>query len=90
MASGPMASGPMPPEAAAMLKAMAAMQTEMLKTSTWVGDSFAEDVRAMHYGEKDTALVHGRASASEVKDLLEEGIPVAPVLVTVAPPGEIN
>ena len=31
-----------------MLKAMAAMQAEALKSSTWVGDSFAEDVRAMH------------------------------------------
>lgn len=88
--AGPVASGPMPPEAAAMLQAMAAMQAEMLKLSTWVGDTFAEDVRAMHYGEKDTALVHGRASASEVRELLEEGIPVAPVLVPVAPPGEIN
>jgi len=66
------------------------MQTEMLKASTWVGDTFAEDVRAMHYGEKDVALVHGRASPGEVKDLLEEGIPVAPVLVPIAPPGEVN
>jgi len=73
-----------------MLKSMAAMQTEMLKASTWVGDTFAEDVRAMHYGEKDVALVHGRASPGEVKDLLEEGIPVAPVLVPIAPPGEVN
>jgi len=83
-------SGPMRPDAAAMLQAMAAMQTEMLKSSTWVGNSFAEDVRAMHYGEKDVALVHGRASPGEVKDLLEEGIPVAPVLIPIAPPGEVN
>lgn len=86
----PLASGPMPPEAAAVLQAIAAMQAEALKSSTWVGDAFAEDVRAMHYGEKDVSLVHGRASASEVKDLLDEGIPVAPVLVPIAPPGEIN
>ena len=86
----PMANAAMPPEAAAALKAMAAMQTEMLKASTWVGDAFAEDVRAMHYGEKDVALVHGRASAGEVKDLLEESIPVAPVLVPIDPPGEVN
>jgi hypothetical protein len=88
--SQPVANAPLPPEAVAMLKAMAAMQAEVLKASTWVGDSFAEDVRAMHYGEKDAALVHGRASPGEVKDLLEEGIPVAPVLVPVVPPGEVN
>ena len=86
----PMASELMPPEAAAMLKAMAAAPSELLKASTWVGDTFAEDVRAMHYGEKDVVLVHGRASAGEVKDLLEEGIQVAPVLVPIAPPGEVN
>jgi hypothetical protein len=86
----PMVSAPMPPETAAILQAMAAMQTEMLKSSTWVGENFAEDVRAMHYGEKDAALVHGRASPGEVRELLEEGIPVAPVLVPVAPPGEVN
>jgi hypothetical protein len=86
----PIANAPLPPEAAAMLKAMAAMQAEALKSSTWVGDSFADDVRAMHYGEKDAALVHGRASPGEVKELIEEGIPVAPVLVPVVPPGEVN
>jgi hypothetical protein len=86
----PMAAGPMPPEAAAMLKAIATVQAEMLKSSTWVGESFADDARAMHYGEKDPALIHGRASASEVKGLIEEGVPVAPVLVPVVPPGEVN
>jgi len=84
------ASAPLPPEAVAMLKAVAAMQADMLKASTWVGDTFAEDVRAMHYGEKDAALVHGRASPGEVRDLIDEGIPVAPVLVPVVPPGEVN
>jgi hypothetical protein len=86
----PMSGGSLPPEAAALMQAMAAMQTEMLKSSTWVGDTFADDVRAMHYGERDAALVHGRATAGEVKDLLEEGIPVAPVLIPIAPPDELN
>ena len=84
------AAAPLPPEAAAMLKAVAAVQAEMLKTSTWVGESFAEDARAMHYGEKDAAMIHGRASPKEVQSLIEEGVPVAPVLVPVVPPGEVN
>ncbi|GEO00758.1 hypothetical protein NSE01_25900 [Novosphingobium sediminis] len=89
-AAQPMAAGPIPPEAVAMLKAVAAVQTEMLKSSTWVGESFAEDARAMHYGEKDHAMIHGRASASEVQGLIEEGVPVAPVIVPLVPPGEVN
>ncbi len=84
------AAAPLPPEAAAMLKAVAAVQAEMLKTSTWVGESFADDARAMHYGEKDAAMIHGRASPREVQSLIEEGVPVAPVLVPVVPPGEVN
>ncbi|MBX9885479.1 MAG: DUF1178 family protein [Novosphingobium sp.] len=86
----PVASGPLPPEAVAMLKAVAAVQTEMLKSSTWVGESFADDARAMHYGEKDPAMIHGRASRTEVQSLIDEGVAVAPVIVPVVPPGEVN
>lgn len=86
----PVTSAPLPPEAAAMLRAVAAVQSEMLKSSTWVGESFAEDARAMHYGEKDAVMIHGRASPEDVKSLIEEGVPVAPVIVPVVPPGEVN
>lgn len=86
----PVANAPLPPEAVAMLKAVAAVQTEMLKSSTWVGENFAEDARAMHYGEKDAAMIHGRASPAEVQGLIEEGVPIAPVIVPVVPPGEVN
>lgn len=88
--AGAVSAAPIPPEAAAMLKAVAAVQAEMLKSSTWVGENFAEDARAMHYGEKDAAMIHGRASPEDVKSLIEEGVPVAPVLVPVVPPGEVN
>ncbi len=86
----PVTSAALPPEAATMLRAVAAVQAEMLKSSTWVGENFAEDARAMHYGEKDAAMIHGRASPEEVKGLIEEGVPVAPVIVPVVPPGEVN
>lgn len=88
--SQPMANIPMPPQAVAMLKAVAAMQAEALKSSTWVGEKFADDARAMHYGEKDVAPIHGRATLKEAQELAEEGIPVAPVLVPVIPPEEAN
>lgn len=81
---------PMPPEAVAALKAIAAMQAEALKSSTWVGKSFAEDARAMHYGEKDAAPIHGQASPDEARALIEEGVEIAPILFPVAPPGTAN
>ena len=80
----------LPPEAVAMMKAIAAMQAEALKSSTWVGDSFAENARAMHYGEKDAAPIHGQATLAEARDLIEEGVEVAPILFPVVPPGEAN
>lgn len=89
-ASQPMANAPLPPEAVAMLKAVAAMQAEAIKSSTWVGEKFADDARAMHYGEKDAAAIHGRATIDEARELLEEGIAVAPLLIPVVPPEEAN
>ncbi|OYX63469.1 MAG: hypothetical protein B7Y89_06015 [Novosphingobium sp. 32-60-15] len=86
----PIANTPLPPEAVAMLKAVAAMQTEALKSSKWVGEKFTEDARAMHYGEKEVAPIHGRATFQQAQELAEEGIPVAPVLVPVIPPEEAN
>lgn len=85
-----MANAPLPPEAVAMLKAVAAMQVEALKSSTWVGEKFADDARAMHYGEKTPTAIHGRATIDEARELAEEGIAVAPLLVPVVPPEEAN
>jgi len=89
-ATAPMAKGPMPPEAAEMMRALATIQAEALKQSRWVGESFAEQSRAMHYGERDAEAIHGQATLEEAKELHEEGIEVAPLLFPVAPPGETN
>jgi hypothetical protein len=82
--------GAMPPEAAKMMRALHAMQTEALKNSRWVGDKFAEQSRAMHYGERDVETIHGQATLDEARALHEEGIEVAPLPFPVAPPGEAN
>lgn len=86
----PIASGNLPPEVAAAMKALAAAQAKALKDSTWVGDRFAEKSRAMHYGERDHAPIHGQASREEAEALLEEGIAVAPLPFPVAPPDDLN
>ena len=82
--------GRLPPEAIQMMKAMAAMQSEALKESRWVGDSFAEASRAMHYGERDAETIHGQATLREAKELIDEGIAVAPLPFPVTPPKEAN
>ena len=44
----------------------------------------------MHYGERDHEPIHGQATADEARDLIEEGIAVAPLLVPVIPPDQAN
>lgn len=80
----------LPPEAIAMFKAIATAQAEALKTSRWVGGDFAEEARAMHYGEREHEAIHGQATPEEARDLAEEGVAIAPILFPVVPPGEAN
>jgi hypothetical protein len=86
----PMAGGKLPPEAAQMLQAMAQFQAEALKQSRWVGEDFAEQSRAMYYGERDAELIHGKASLEEARELVEEGVPVMPLPFPVVPPEQAN
>lgn len=86
----PVAGGSPPPEVAAALAKLAQIQVEALKTSKWVGDSFAEQSRAMHYGEREAETIHGKATPKQAQELAEEGIPVAPLPFPVAPPDELN
>jgi hypothetical protein len=80
----------LPPEAVAAFRAMAAIQAEAIKHSRWVGDDFASESRAMHYGERDPATIHGQATREEAEALVDEGIAIVPLLFPVAPPDEVN
>ncbi|MEO7550646.1 MAG: DUF1178 family protein [Croceibacterium sp.] len=82
--------GEMPAEVAAALTALAAAQAKALENSTWVGEAFSEQTRAMHYGERAHATIHGKASADEARELLAEGIAVAPLPFPITPPDELN
>ena len=46
-----------------------------------VGEKFPEEARKIHYGETDARGIIGQASFAEVRDLLEEGIEIAPIPV---------
>ena len=81
---------PVPPQIRAALRKVAEMQAEALKQSRWVGGKFANDVRAMHYGDREVEAIHGEASPQEARALIEEGIEVAPILFPVAPPDKLN
>ncbi len=81
---------PAPEAVKAMLARMAAAQKEILQTSSYVGDRFADEARAIHLGEATARAIHGRASRAEAESLAEEGIPVSPLPFPVVEPGEEN
>ncbi|PXW68169.1 hypothetical protein C7451_12029 [Blastomonas natatoria] len=70
----------------AVVQALADAQARALEQSTWVGSDFADRARAMHYGEEDHALIHGKADPDEAAALIEEGVAVAPLPFPVVPP----
>ena len=82
--------GALPPALQEAMRKLAKLQAETIKDSTYVGDRFVEETRAMHYGEKDAALIHGKADAQEARELLEEGISFAPLLIPFTPPEDAN
>jgi hypothetical protein len=60
----------------AMLKAV---REHVTKTADYVGPSFAEEARKMHYGEAEHRSIYGEADAAEAKALIEEGIEFHPL-----------
>lgn len=89
-AAAPVASVPLPPQALEMMHKLAQMQVEALKKSRYVGDAFADDARAMHYGECEVEAIHGQTTLEEAQELLEEGIAVMPLPFPVLPPDQSN
>jgi hypothetical protein len=88
--AAPTAEPPSPEAIRAAMQAIAAMQAKMLEKSEWVGRAFADRARAMHAGEADPAPIHGQTTRAEAEALVEEGVPVAPLLVPVVPPEALN
>ena len=82
--------GAMPVQAAEMMRQLAELQAQALKQSRWVGESFAEVSRQIHYGEREAEQVHGQATPDEAQSLLEEGVAVMPLPFPVAPPDDLN
>ena len=86
----PAASGVDMEKMQALVEAVAKAQQKLLAGSTWVGRDFADQARAMHYGEQDRASIHGEVAPAEAKALIAEGVEVAPLPLPVVPPHAKN
>jgi len=64
---------------AMMMEAMSRVRAHVETHFDYVGDSFAREARAIHDGESEQRGIYGEASPTEVKALVADGIPVAPL-----------
>ncbi|HTX50920.1 MAG TPA: DUF1178 family protein [Caulobacteraceae bacterium] len=62
-----------------MMEAMAEVRRHVEDNFDYVGDAFAREARAIHEGRSEERGIYGEASPAEVKDLVEDGVPVAPL-----------
>ncbi len=55
------------------------LRSHLESSADYVGPSFAEEARKIHYEETNSRNIWGEASSGEVRDLIEEGISILPV-----------
>ncbi|MDI1341469.1 DUF1178 family protein [Polaromonas sp.] len=70
-----MAAGGSPAVQAEFLKAL----RHVMANTENVGERFADEARAMFYGDAEQRSIRGQASRAEAVELLEEGIDVMPL-----------
>lgn len=58
---------------------LAALREHVETNFEHVGDQFPEEARRIHYGETERRDIYGEASLEEAKELVEEGVELAPV-----------
>lgn len=56
-----------------------AMRKQVVASAEHVGDRFADEARAIHYGDAEDRAIYGEASPQDARALLDEGIDVMPL-----------
>jgi len=73
-------SGGLPANAQAMMmEALGRVRRHVEDNFDYVGDSFAAEARLIHEGKSEERGIYGEASSTEVKALVADGVPVAPL-----------
>jgi hypothetical protein len=66
---------------------MAGYRKFIEENADYVGPRFPEEARKIHYGEAEERHIYGESSLAEARELVEEGIEIAPVPPD---PGDLN
>lgn len=72
-------SAPAPEELRKMRQFVSGLRKYVEENAENVGREFPEEARKIHYGEIEQRPIYGEASLEEAKELIEEGIDVAPL-----------
>jgi hypothetical protein len=64
---------------AMMMEAAGRIRRHVEENFDDVGDAFASEARAIHEGKAEDRGIYGQASPQEVRELVEDGVPVAPL-----------
>ncbi|WP_309091472.1 DUF1178 family protein [Phenylobacterium sp.] len=67
------------PPKAMMMEALSRIRRHVEENFDDVGDAFAKEARAIHEGRSEERGIYGQATPKEVRELVEDGIPVAPL-----------
>jgi hypothetical protein len=62
-----------------MLEAAGRIRAHVQENFDDVGDAFAKEARAIHEGQAEERGIYGQATPKEVRELVEDGVPVAPM-----------
>lgn len=71
-----------------MSMVMLALKQHVEENCDYVGDTFAEEARRIHYGETEHRDIYGEATLDEARELIEEGVTVAPL--PIRPTRQVN
>lgn len=75
---------------AVLREAMGQIRRHVEDNFDYVGSHFAKEARAIHSGDADRRSIYGEASPSEVKSLVADGVPVAPLPPKPPEPTDLN
>ena len=75
---------------AMMMEAMGRIRRHVEDTFDDVGDTFATEARAIHEGRSEDRGIYGQATSAEVRKLVDDGVPIAPLPPEPIKKSEIN
>jgi hypothetical protein len=73
-----------------MMEAMGRIRRHVEENFDDVGDAFAKEARAIHEGRAEERGIYGQATPKQVRELVEDGVPVAPLPPAAPKKTELN